>query len=88
VRVRVRVRVREQLLRINDNSTGHRLLRGAIHPGGTAVRRLPDPGQLAAIAADIAEIAALALDHSIVLDRFAGTAVLSHQQAADLGTLG
>ena len=27
-------RMRERLLRINDTVTGHRLLRGAIHPGG------------------------------------------------------
>ena len=29
-------RIREQLLRINDQVTGHRLLRGAIYPGGAA----------------------------------------------------
>jgi Ni,Fe-hydrogenase III large subunit/Ni,Fe-hydrogenase III component G len=81
-------RVREQLLRINDHVTGHRLLRGAIHPGGASVAALPDPGQLAAIGADIAEIVALALDNTVVVDRFAGTAVLSPQQATDLGTLG
>jgi Ni,Fe-hydrogenase III large subunit len=81
-------RVREQLLRINDTVTGHRLLRGAIHPGGATLRRLPDPEVLAAIATDIAEIVALALSHSVVLDRFTGTAVLTTQQATDLGTLG
>ena len=81
-------RIRERLLRVNDAVTGHRLLRGAIFPGGAAVRALPDPGELAAIGADIAEVAALALGHSVVLDRFTGTAVLSAQQAAGLGTLG
>ena len=68
--------------------TGHRLLRGAVHPGGTVVRALPDPAELAAIGTDIAEIAALALEHSVVRDRFAGTAVLTTEQAAGLGTLG
>ena len=43
-------RIREQLLRLNDDVTGHRLLRGAIHPGGGPARRLPDPAVLAAIA--------------------------------------
>ncbi|HEV8555358.1 MAG TPA: NADH-quinone oxidoreductase subunit C [Actinophytocola sp.] len=81
-------RVREQLLRLNDTVTGHRLLRGAIHPGGTEVRTLPDPEVLAAIGTDIAEIVDLALGHSVVRDRFAGTAVLTTQQARDLGTLG
>jgi Ni,Fe-hydrogenase III large subunit/Ni,Fe-hydrogenase III component G len=81
-------RIRERLLRINDTVTGHRLLRGAIRPGGTAVRALPDPGELAAIGTDIAEVVKLALDHSVVRDRFTGTAVLTARQAADLGTLG
>jgi Ni,Fe-hydrogenase III large subunit/Ni,Fe-hydrogenase III component G len=82
------LRIRERLLRVNDTVTGHRLLRGAIWPGGTTVRALPDPGELASIGADIAEVVALALDHSVVRDRFAGTAVLTAPQAADLGTLG
>jgi Ni,Fe-hydrogenase III large subunit/Ni,Fe-hydrogenase III component G len=81
-------RLREQLLRINDTITGHRLLRGAIYPGGTIIRATPDPAELAAIAAGITEIAALALDHSVVRDRFAGTAILTTGQAAGLGTLG
>lgn len=81
-------RIRERLLRMNDTVTGHRLLRGAVHPGGAIVRALPDPAELAAIAADIAEVTALALGHSVVRDRFAGTAVLTAEQAAGLGTLG
>ncbi|MFC7660353.1 hypothetical protein ACFQV8_33735 [Pseudonocardia benzenivorans] len=40
------------------------------------------------MAADVAEIADLALGHSVVHDRFAGTAVLTRDQAAELGTLG
>ncbi len=82
------LRIRERLLRVNDTVTGHRLLRGAIRPGGTTVRALPDPGELAAIGADTAEVVALALGHSVVRDRFAGTAVLTARQASDLGTLG
>jgi Ni,Fe-hydrogenase III large subunit/Ni,Fe-hydrogenase III component G len=81
-------RIRERLLRVNDAVTGHRLLRGAIHPGGTMVRALPDPGELASIGADITEVVTLALGHSVVRDRFAGTAVLPARQAAGLGTLG
>ena len=50
-------RIREQLLRINDDVTGSRLLRGAITIGGARVRSLPDPAVLDGIAADVAEIA-------------------------------
>ena len=81
-------RIREQLLRINDQVTGHRLLRGAVYPGGAGLRQLPDPTGLHAIAADIGEVVALALDHGVVRDRFTGTAVLTAEQACDLGTLG
>lgn len=81
-------RVREQLLRINDQVCGHRLLRNAIRPGSTVLRALPDPGVLATIAADVAEVVALALEHSVVRDRFTGTAVLTASQASDIGCLG
>jgi Ni,Fe-hydrogenase III large subunit/Ni,Fe-hydrogenase III component G len=81
-------RIRERLLRLNEHVTGHRLLRGAIGLGTAAVTRLPDPAELADIAADIADVVDLALGHSVVRDRFTGTAVLTREQAADLGTLG
>jgi Ni,Fe-hydrogenase III large subunit/Ni,Fe-hydrogenase III component G len=81
-------RIREQLLRINDQVCGHRLLRGAVFPGGATVAELPDMQRLTALGADIAEIVALALDNSVVVDRFIDTAVLTAAQAADLGTLG
>lgn len=81
-------RIRERLLRINDSVTGHRLLRGAIRPGGVSLRALPDPDELAAIGADLAEVAELTLANSGVYDRFVGTAVLSAEQARDLGCLG
>ncbi len=82
------LRVREELLRINDAVTGHRLLRGAITPGSGAVLAMPDKTQLNRIGQDIAEIVALALGHSMVRDRFTGTAVLTREQAADIGVLG
>lgn len=81
-------RNREQLLRINESVTGHRLLRGAIRPGGITLRALPDVTELRAIAADVAEIATLTLASSVILDRFSGTAVLTLDQARDLGCLG
>lgn len=81
-------RIRERLLRVNDAVTGHRLLRSAVHPGGARVRTLPDPARLRALGTDAAEVVTLALEHSVVRDRFTGTAVLTRRQAADIGTLG
>ena len=81
-------RIRETLLRLNAEVTGHRLLRGAVTPGRVRVQALPDPERLAAIAADVDELAELTLRHSIVRDRFTGTAVLNTQQAQEIGCLG
>ncbi|RQX05314.1 formate hydrogenase, partial [Micromonospora inaquosa] len=81
-------RIRERLLRLNQRTTGHRLLRGAIFPGGTSLRAVPNPATIKAVADDIAEIVDSALNHTVVRDRLTGTAVLGLQQAADIGTLG
>ncbi|OBH82347.1 MULTISPECIES: NADH-quinone oxidoreductase subunit C [unclassified Mycobacterium] len=81
-------RIREQLLRLNDAITGHRLLRGAVRPGGVALRALPDADALRRIATDIAEVAELTLHNTVVYDRFAGTAVLHREDAHALGCLG
>ena len=81
-------RIREQLLRLNQHTTGHRLLRGAIYPGGAAIHHTPDLAHSQAIAADVADIVDIALRHSVVRERFTGTAVLTRQQAIDVGTLG
>lgn len=81
-------RIRERLLRLNQDLTGHRLLRGAIRPGGISLRALPEPATLAAIAADMAEVADLTLGNSVVYDRFAGTSVLAADQVRELGCLG
>jgi Ni,Fe-hydrogenase III large subunit/Ni,Fe-hydrogenase III component G len=81
-------RVREQLLRLNREITGHRLLRGGVVPGGAALLALPDPAQLKAIGKDIREIADLALGHSTVRDRFTGTAILHTAAAREIGCLG
>lgn len=82
------LRVRERLLRLNARVTGHRLLRGAVFPGGARVQALPSTEELTEIAIDVAEIVALAVSHSVVNDRFTGTAVLSPAQVADIGVLG
>jgi Ni,Fe-hydrogenase III large subunit/Ni,Fe-hydrogenase III component G len=80
--------LREKLLRLNAEITGHRLLRGAIRPGHTAVRRLPAPAELAEIGERFDEMVGLATSNTVVMDRFTGTAVLTARDAAGLGTLG
>jgi len=80
--------LREKLLRLNAEVTGHRLLRGAIRPGHTAVLRLPAPAELTEIRRRFDDIVALATGNTVVIDRFKGTAVLSAPDAAGIGTLG
>ena len=80
--------LREKLLRLNAEVTGHRLLRGAIQPGHAAVRRLPAPAELTEIGQRFDELTGLATSNTVVMDRFKGTAVLSAQDAAGIGTLG
>jgi Ni,Fe-hydrogenase III large subunit/Ni,Fe-hydrogenase III component G len=82
------MRIKEQLLRLNADTTGHRLLRGGVQVGGAIMRSVPDPGVLVKIATDIREIVNLALTNSLVAERFTGTAILTAEQARDLGTLG
>ena len=82
------LRIRETLLRLNHDTTGHRLLRGGVILGGANLRRVPDPARLAEIGAEIRELVGLALSHAIVRDRFTGTATLTRKQALDIGTLG
>jgi Ni,Fe-hydrogenase III large subunit len=82
------LRIRERLLRLNAEVTGHRLLRGGVFPGGARVAHLPNPRDLDAIAADLHEVADIALANSTIVDRFTGTAVLTGDRAAEIGVLG
>lgn len=82
------LRLRETLLRINKEVTGHRLLRGSLSIGGIRLLTLPDPTVLQQIAADVAELVTITLDHSIVRDRFTGTAHLPASQGRTIGILG
>jgi Ni,Fe-hydrogenase III large subunit len=80
--------LRERLLRLNAEVTGHRLLRGAIRPGATSLRRLPAEVELDEIAARFDDLVELATTNTVVMDRFKGTAVLSKTDATAIGTLG
>ncbi|GAA0947285.1 NADH-quinone oxidoreductase subunit C [Kribbella koreensis] len=81
-------RIREQLLRINKHVTGHRLLRGAVVPGGARLHALPQIDELKAIGSDLQQIVDIALHNSVVVDRMTGTSILTSEQARDIGTLG
>lgn len=80
--------LREKLLRHNKHVTGHRLLRGAIRPGGTLVRHLPDPSFIDDIARELREIVEIALGNHGAVERLTGTSALSAEDAARIGTLG
>ncbi len=82
------LRIREALLRLNSETTGHRLLRGGVVPGGAALRAVPDRRRLAAINADIHRLVELALGNSLVAERFTATARLDLAQARELDVLG
>ena len=80
--------IREQLLRLNESVTGHRLLRGSIRPGVTSVRRLPTSEELDHVAVELHQLMELISSNSTVNDRFEGTAVLLADDAKAIGTLG
>jgi Ni,Fe-hydrogenase III large subunit/Ni,Fe-hydrogenase III component G len=84
-------RIRERLLRLNKRVTGHRLLRGAVVPGGVR-RDLPAGRDLVAevraALADFDEIVEISLANTLVADRLDGTGQLTTQTARDHGVLG
>lgn len=80
--------VREQLLRMNEALTGHRLLRGGVGVGSTRVLELPADDGLARVGEAFDDVVDLALSNSVVVDRFEGTARLSSTDAGAIGTLG
>jgi Ni,Fe-hydrogenase III large subunit/Ni,Fe-hydrogenase III component G len=84
-------RIREQLLRLNKELTGSRLLRGALAPGGLA-RDLTVPAdfvaRLAAASSDFEDVAAICLENTLLMDRLEGTGTLTAERARDHGALG
>ncbi len=81
-------RLRERLLRLNRTITGHRLLRGGLFLGGARLLALPSVAEIASVASEIEQLADVTLGQTVVLDRFTATAVLTREQAEQLGTLG
>jgi Ni,Fe-hydrogenase III large subunit/Ni,Fe-hydrogenase III component G len=86
-------RLREELLRLNARLTGHRLLRGAVVPGGVAGPLAAADLEAAAAAvarlgAEFAEVAALCLDNTLVLERLQGTGRLTSATAREMQVVG
>lgn len=80
--------LREQLLRMNEKITGHRLLRGAVYPGGIRLKSLPDIEEIRELALEVEELANLALSNTVVKDRFTNTSILAKDHAREMGCLG
>ena len=80
--------LREQLLQLNGDVTGHRLLRGGVVPGGARARQLPTAAELADVRQRFEELVELASSNALVMERFAGTATLDQSHARDLGVVG
>jgi Ni,Fe-hydrogenase III large subunit/Ni,Fe-hydrogenase III component G len=86
-------RLREELLRLNERLTGHRLLRGAIVPGGVA--GAVTGADLAAVAAEAGQlvgefldVADLCLANTMVLERLQGTGRLTGRTAREMQVVG
>ncbi len=86
-------RLREELLRLNARLTGHRLLRGAVVPGGVAESiaeaTLDEVAEtVGRLIAAFQEIARVCLDNTLVLERLQGTGRLSTRTAREIGVVG
>jgi Ni,Fe-hydrogenase III large subunit/Ni,Fe-hydrogenase III component G len=86
-------RLRERLLRLNARLTGHRLLRGAVVPGGVAGSLASADLERAAreidrIVGEFVDVARLSLDNTMVLERLLGTGRLTNRTARDMQVVG
>ena len=84
-------RLREELLRLNERLTGHRLLRGAVVPGGvSATVTVPATlaTEVARLVREFEEVARLSLDNTLVLERLQGTGRLTNRTAREMQVVG
>jgi Ni,Fe-hydrogenase III large subunit/Ni,Fe-hydrogenase III component G len=85
------MRLREQVLALNKQWTGSRLMRGALVPGGVRTDLPGDldiAGQIAAVVLDFERIVEICLGNSLLMDRLEGTGRLFTKTARDHGVLG
>jgi Ni,Fe-hydrogenase III large subunit/Ni,Fe-hydrogenase III component G len=85
-------RLREELLRLNERLTGHRLLRGAVVPGGIAGATATPPADLARsvdhVVRELVDVSRLSLDNTMVLERLQGTGRLTTKTAREMQVVG
>ena len=86
-------RLREEALRLNARLAGHRLLRGAVVPGGVigpAAGAALDEVATAvdALVGEFDEVTGICLDNTMVLERLQGTGRLTHATARGMGVVG
>ena len=86
-------RIREELLRLNQQLTGHRLLRGAVVPGGVTgpivrARLAHAAARIGDLVAEFAALVRLCLDNTTVLERLQGTGRLTERTAAEMQVVG
>ena len=86
-------RLREQLLRLNERMTGHRLLRGTVRPGGVAGGiETANLGEAAAeverIVGEFTDIATACLENTMVWERLRGTGRLTEATAREMQVVG
>jgi Ni,Fe-hydrogenase III large subunit/Ni,Fe-hydrogenase III component G len=88
------MRLREELLRLNERLTGHRLLRGAVLPGGVTTmdfsnKHVADAlNTVQRVRDDFDDIVQMAMESALVLDRLHGTGVLTNRTARELQVSG
>jgi Ni,Fe-hydrogenase III large subunit/Ni,Fe-hydrogenase III component G len=86
-------RLRERLLRLNAQLTGHRLLRGAVVPGGVSGAIVSADVERAArevdrVVGEFLDVARLSLDNTLVLERLQGTGRLTNRTAREMQVVG
>ena len=86
-------RLRERLLRLNARLTGHRLLRGAVVPGGvvgpmTVADLEETAGEVDRVVGEFVDVARISLDNTMVLERLQGTGRLTNRTAREMQVVG
>ena len=86
-------RLREDLLRLNGRLAGHRLLRGAVVPGGVTLDVTGDAAMairaaVERVVADFEEVTKIALGNTLVLERLQGTGQLTRRTAEEMQVVG
>jgi len=85
------LRLRERMLRLNKTITGSRLMRGAVIPGGVAVRMTDAAAivqEVASVLSDFEEVIQISVENTLVADRLDATGWLDPAVASDFGVVG